>query len=210
MVYMKDSERAAQQIGIHRKHTGLHINLSEEFTAINVPEDLENAHRRIRKFLNFNKYALILFNPLLIRDFKKVFRCQLEEFRRLYQKEPSHMDGHQHMHLSSNMILQKILPEGIKIRRSFSFSSGQKSIVNRTYRSWIDRAISKRHQTADYFFTLPVHQSIEHFVRYAKLAKQKNVELMTHPEWEEDFNYLTSFAYKKALSNTKLSSYADL
>ena len=43
------------------------------------------------------------------------------------------------MHLATNVLAQRILPAGFKVRRSFSFQAGEKSSVNRWYRAAVDR-----------------------------------------------------------------------
>src|SRR5215470_19308992 len=157
MVFMTDSERASEAASGAGLDVGLHVNLSEEFSAGSVPKELRKAHDQIRRFLTAHKYALLIFNPLLIRQFEFVFATQLAEFNRLYGRSPSHLDGHQHLHLATNMLVQRVLPKGAKVRRSFSFRRGEKSFVNRWYRSMVDRSLMRRHHVTDYFFSLSDH-----------------------------------------------------
>jgi len=124
MVFMEDSVRAAglaREAGID---VGLHLNFSEEFTGPNVPADIGRSHAKIRRFLKSSKYALLLYHPFLQREFRSVVQAQLQEYATLFGEAPSHIDGHQHMHLCSNMLLQELIPSGSRVRRSFSFRRG--------------------------------------------------------------------------------------
>src|SRR4051812_42150594 len=112
MVFMEDSARAAELALASGIDVGLHINFSEEFTAEGVPAKLRAQHDRIRRFLKSSKYALLFYHPFLRRQFRGVYEAQHAEFVRLYRREPSHLDGHQHMHLASNVLIQRVLPGG--------------------------------------------------------------------------------------------------
>ena len=154
MVFMADSERAADIALSNNIPVGLHINLNEPFTGKISSEYIRSAQRRIAGFLNKNKYMQLLHNPFLARPIRDVFNAQLEEFCRLYRKSPSHFDGHQHMHLCTSMLIVAPIPRGEKIRRSFSFEGGEKSLVNRSYRACVNRRIRSRYRLTDYFFAL--------------------------------------------------------
>jgi chitin disaccharide deacetylase len=193
MVFMEDSERAA---GIAREHgidAGLHINLTQSFTGKTkaIPELVE-AHSRISRFLRSSKYARLLYHPFLAGSFRQVFSAQLDEFVRLYGRRPSHYDGHQHFHLCTNMVLGRLLPAGERVRRSFSFSAGEKSAINRAYRGWVDCRLAARHRLTDHFFSLSQQLKWGQIHRVTQLAQSSMVELMTHPAWEEEYRFLTA------------------
>ena len=146
MVFMADSLRGAElarQCGID---VGLHLNLNQEFTGEKVPDAIRARHMQVARFLNANRYAQIIYNPMLRAPLELLVRTQIEEFERLYGKAPSHIDGHQHMHLCANMVIANHLPARFKVRRSFSFRPGEKNWLNRAYRSWLDRRVCKRHR----------------------------------------------------------------
>src|SRR5947208_17082806 len=67
MVFMADSERAAELAIANGLETGLHLNFSDPFTNSRCPERLKDCHNRIVRFLRRNKYAPILYNPSLPR-----------------------------------------------------------------------------------------------------------------------------------------------
>jgi predicted glycoside hydrolase/deacetylase ChbG (UPF0249 family) len=210
MVFMEDSERAAQLILKSGIDVGLHLNFSERFTGGSIPERLHRSQARISRFLRAGTYALVLYNPLLREQFREVFQSQYSEFVRLYGHAPSHLDGHHHMHLASNMLIDEIMPFGAKVRRSFSFCHGERSFVNRLYRASVDRWLGRRHRLTDHFFALSRHPTFTRLQRVIKLAESSNVELMVHPEVREEYDLLMSDNYCSCLGNGRMAGYAEL
>jgi predicted glycoside hydrolase/deacetylase ChbG (UPF0249 family) len=207
MVFMEDSARAAEVALASGIEIGLHLNLSEAFSGRDVPWRLREDQDRVRRFLTKSKYALVVYHPLLAREFRDVCERQYAEFRRLYGRAPSHVDGHHHMHLASNVLFQRLLPRGAVVRRSFSFSSGERSVANRWYRAWVDRKLARRHRMCDRFLALSQHLSIERFRRVMLMAKRERVELMTHAQIAEEYRFLMSDAYGEAVAGACLSAH---
>jgi chitin disaccharide deacetylase len=210
MVFMEDSTRAAQLARDIKIDVGLHLNLSEDFTCLHVPDELRKAHTAIRRFLKANRYALVFYNPFLRQQFSLVLRAQTNEFARLYGKPPSHIDGHQHMHLCSNVLFDQLISTGTKVRRSFSFQRGEKSFVNRIYRSLVDRHLLKRHRITDYFFALSSNLSRERLKMLVRLATQHSVELMTHTELARERECLLGDEFAKLIASAPLGNYSLL
>lgn len=192
MVFMVDSARAADLAHGTPMPVGLHVNFTEPFNDANCPAELRRHQGRVARFLKMSKYALILFNPLLCESFRRLFAAQYDEFVRLYGRPPAHVDGHQHYHLCSNMLLQSIVPAGCRVRRSFSFTMWDKSWANRKYREWVDRRLAQHHPVTDYFFALSQNLQPERFEKILELAKTAQVELMTHPEKTPEYEFLLS------------------
>jgi predicted glycoside hydrolase/deacetylase ChbG (UPF0249 family) len=155
-----------------------------------------------------NKYAQLVYNPLLRKEFAYSYEAQAAEFVRLLGRPPSHIDGHHHMHLCANMLLSKIIPAGMKIRRNFSFWPGEKSLLNRTYRALVDRWLARRYQLPDYFFDLTQCMREKKLDRVAALAKSNNVELMTHPIVRMESEYLMSDQFQVMLQRLDVGGYA--
>jgi predicted glycoside hydrolase/deacetylase ChbG (UPF0249 family) len=210
MVFMEDSERAAELGLASGIDIGLHINFSERFSGKSVPEEVRQSQMRIRRFLRTSKYTLLLYNPFLRTEFCDVFQAQWSEFVRLYGRTPSHLDGHHHMHLASNVLLEGIIPTGTKVRKSFSFWPGEKSVVNQLYRVVVDHLLRRRHRITDYFFALAQHPTAARLERVIRLSMNSNVELMTHPQVREECDLLMSDDYGFALSRTRLARHEDL
>jgi predicted glycoside hydrolase/deacetylase ChbG (UPF0249 family) len=210
MVFMADSERAASLSKSTDLDIGLHLNLDERFTSPHVPMELRKQHESIVRFLNGGKYALLLYNPFLRKKFRSVYNAQEDEFIRLYGKPPSHIDGHRHMHLCSNMLIDTVIPAGHKVRRSFSFSRGEKGPLNRTYRGLVDQWLQGRYLLTDYFFSLGQCLQTKRLARVIELSRTTNVELMTHPHDAGEWAYLNSDDCLEMLGSVQKATYAQI
>jgi predicted glycoside hydrolase/deacetylase ChbG (UPF0249 family) len=208
MVFMEDSERAAELANDSDLDVGLHLNFSEEFTDSRCPGRLRDYHGRIVRFLMRNKYSQLLYNPFLRKEFAFSYEAQAGEFVRLFGRPPSHIDGHHHMHLCGNLLLSTVIPAGMKIRRNFSFWPGEKSWLNQTYRALVDRWLSRRYQLADYFFDLSQSVREKKLDRVIALAKASKVELMTHPIVRMESEYLMGNQFEAMLQRVEAGSYA--
>ena len=209
MVFMQDSERAARLTKDYElDDVGLHLNFSEEFTDKSCSETLKESQGRIIRFLKRGKYAQLLYNPFLRKTFACCYQAQVEEFVRLFEKLPSHIDGHHHMHLCANLLLSNMIPAGTKLRRNFSFWPGEKSMLNRTYRWLVDRWLACRYSLTDYFFDLTQCIQGKKLDRVAALAKSSNVELMTHPIVNPEEEYLMSDEFQVILQRLQIGGYA--
>lgn len=208
MVFMEDSERAAELARENRVDVGLHLNLDFRFTA-KVPASLSQSHERVVRFLTRNKYSALLYNPLLRKHFSCVYQAQVGEFQRLYGTSPSHVDGHHHKHLCANMLMDRIIPPGQKIRRNFSFWPGEKSLANRIYRRLVDGWLARTYRLTDFFFSLEQCLKGKRLGRVIELAKVANVELMTHPEKTAEYDFLMSEDYLELMRGIHLNPYAS-
>jgi chitin disaccharide deacetylase len=208
MVFMHDSQRAAELANNSDLDVGLHLNFSEEFTDGRCPRRLRDNHGRIVRFLRRNKYSQLLYNPFLRREFASSYAAQAGEFVRLFGKQPSHIDGHHHMHLCANVLLSNMIPAGTRLRRNFSFWPGEKSMLNRAYRWLVDRWLARRYRLADYFFDLTQCIDGKKLDRVAALAKSSHVELMTHPIVNAEEEYLMSDEFRELLQRLEIGGYA--
>ena len=210
MVFMEDAERGAALANETGVDAGLHVNLTEPFTGKNIPARLMESQERTRRFLKRSRRSLLVYNPFLCKDFNYLFEAQLEEFCRLYGRAPSHFDGHQHMHLCTNMLLDGVIPSGERVRRSFSFWPGEKGVVNRTYRKWVDSRLAKNYVMTDYFFSLARSLQANSLGRIVELAKRSAVELMTHPEKSEERAWLLGSRMPKTVQGLRTARYVEL
>lgn len=208
MVFMEDSERAAQIAGDRSVDAGLHLNLTTPFSASRVPAPLVERQRRLISYLRRHRLAQVVFHPGLARSFEYVVSAQLDEFRRLYGGAPQRVDGHHHMHLCANVLVQKLLPAGTLARRSFSFQAGEKGRINRLYRRWLDATLGRRHQLVDYLFALPPLDDAARLNRIVALARQSVVELETHPVNGAEYRFLTNGDFIRRAGDVTLASHA--
>lgn len=210
MVFMEDSIRAAVLAKETAIDVGLHLNFSERFSAVEDGSALAASQARVMKFLLKGRYASILYHPGLRSDFRFLFQAQLDEFTRLFDRPPSHFDGHHHLHLCANMLVDRILPAGCKVRRNFSFQPGEKGCLNRAYRSMVDRWLTRRCRSTEYLFALPLCVRSGSLRRVMELARTHNVELETHPEDSFDFEWLTSREGFRVASEVRIGTFAQL
>jgi chitin disaccharide deacetylase len=191
MVFMEDSERAAEIAREHSIDAGLHLNLTTGFSSSNTPSRLLECQREVAAYLTRHRLNQVVFHPGLVRSFEYVVAAQQAEYRRLYGKSAGRVDGHHHMHLCENVLLQGLLPRGIVVRRSFSFQRGEKGLVNRLYRQTIDRRLARRHHLVDFLFSLQPLKSLGRLERIRCLSRRFVVEVETHPINMDEFRFLT-------------------
>jgi predicted glycoside hydrolase/deacetylase ChbG (UPF0249 family) len=205
MVFMADSERAA---GIARERgleVGLHLNFTAPLSGEAVPASLAEHQQRIGGHLRRHRLAQIVFHPGLMRSFEYVTTAQMDEFRRLYGAAPERIDGHHHMHLCANVLIQRLLPAGTMVRRNFSFDRGEKSLGNHVYRSVVDRVLARRHWVTDYFFSLPPLEPESRLRRIYSLARQFAVEVETHPVNPDEHRYLAGGEFFRQIGDLRVA-----
>jgi predicted glycoside hydrolase/deacetylase ChbG (UPF0249 family) len=210
MVFMKDSGRSASLARKVELDLGLHLNLSEPFTGADVPRQSRADHERVVRFLGAHKYALLLYNPLLRKPFASAYRGQIDEFTRIYGRTPSHVDGHHHKHLCQNVLLGGVIPAGESVRRDFSYWPGERSPLTRAYRRFIDRSLERKYIVTRYFFSLRECLATGGLPRVFRLARSSDVELMTHPSNQVEYDYLMSDRHEDALSQLATGSYSTM
>jgi predicted glycoside hydrolase/deacetylase ChbG (UPF0249 family) len=210
MTFMADSNRAAelaQGVGID---LGLHLNLDQPFTGEVNSKLLREYQERVVRFLTSTRYSRCFYHPGLERQFRYVYEAQVDEFVRLYGRQPSHIDGHHHAHLCTNMLLDGIIPAQEKVRRNFSFKPGEKNIVNRAYRRLVDWSLARRYRVTDFFFSLSQCVQDNQLTRAFELSKRASVEVMTHPASPTEYAILMSDTCNWALSELDVGTYASL
>ena len=206
MVFMEDSERAAviaQERGIE---SGLHLNLTTPFSGRSCSSRLKEHQGKISRYLQRHRLAQVMFHPGLTSEFEYVVKAQLDEFDRLYGVAPVRLDGHHHMHLCANVVLQHLLPKDSIVRRNFSFEAGEKSVWNRGYRDCVDRMLKRRHRLADYFFSLPPLQPESRLKRIAMLARDWVVEVEAHPVNQSEYQFLTEGGILRFAEGVRVAS----
>ena len=205
MVFMEDSERAAGLARERDLETGLHINLTNPFTANGASPRLQEHLLKVQGYLKGHRLAQVVYHPGLASSFQYVVKSQIEEYERLYGAGPQRLDGHHHMHLCANVLLGRLLPAGTLVRPSFSFYSGEKSAGNRVYRALVNGLLARRNRSADYFFSLPPLEPAERIHRIFALAKTATVEVETHPVNPEEYRFLLGGGIQGFLKNVKVA-----
>ncbi len=166
--------------------------------------------KRVSQYLLRHRFSQIMFHPGLIRSFEYVVAAQRDEFSRLYGQEPERLDGHHHMHLCANVLFGGLLPQGTIIRRNFSFEHGEKSFGNRFYRQVMDRALSRRHRSTDFFFSIQPLAPLDRLQRIVNLSRHSVVEVETHPQDTAEHTFLTGDGIDNLVGNCAIASRYDV
>jgi predicted glycoside hydrolase/deacetylase ChbG (UPF0249 family) len=190
MVFMEDAERSAVLARKSGIDAGLHLNLTTQLSASYCPARVLDYQQQIAAHLLRHAFARVVFHPGLIRQFQYVVAAQIDEFCRLYGSEPKRIDGHHHIHLCTNVLLQGLLPSGTLVRRNFSFQPHEKGIVNRLYRKAVDRHLARSHHTTDYFFSLAPLDDPRRLQEIFSLGRGSVVEVETHPVNSAEYKFL--------------------
>lgn len=189
MVFMEDSERAAAIAAEHDVDAGLHLNFTTPFSNGKCQAGLVERQAKLSCYLRRSRLAQAMFHPGLASTFEYVVKAQLDEFGRLYGREPQRLDGHHHMHLCANVLMGGLLPAGTIVRRSFSFRPGEKSLGNRVYGNVADRMLARRHRMTEFFFSLPPFDT-DRLQEILSIAREAVVEGETHPVEDEEYRFL--------------------
>jgi chitin disaccharide deacetylase len=205
MVFMADSGRAATLAREHGIDTGLHLNLTTEFSGPEVPAALAEHQRRLARYLRRHRLSPAMFHPGLSGSFRTVVTAQIAEYRRRYGAEPNRIDGHHHMHLCANVLWAGLLPPHTAVRRNFSFRPGEKGRLNRLYRLAVDRILARRHRVTDFFFSMLPLDPAERLPRIFALARRFVVEMETHPINAPEYRYLTGGAMFDGLGDLSIA-----
>ena len=191
MVFMTDSERAADIACAHGIDAGLHLNLTTAFSAAGLPRLLAEHQHAVALHLRRSRFSRYVYHPGLTRSFDYVVTSQFEEFLRLYGDQPQRVDGHHHMHLCANVIMGRLLPRGLIIRRNFSFAHGEKSCVNRSARRCYDSLLSRRYRMVDALVALRPIRPSDRLAGIFSRACRESVEIETHPANADEYDFLT-------------------
>lgn len=189
MVFMEDSERAAAIARERGMNTGLHLNLTTPFSAPFCPPKLKDHQQELSHYLRRHSFARAAYYPWLGRSFNYVVNAQIEEYSRIYGKEPERLDGHHHMHLCANVLFRSLLPLGTIVRRHFSWEPREKPLRNLFFRKFTDALLARRHRLVDFFFSLPPLEPAR-LQRIFSLACHFVVEVETHPADPNEYRFL--------------------
>lgn len=210
MVFMNDSERSAPLALRAGIEVGLHINFTMPFSVDKVSSNIRDQHSKVASYLTKNKLAQIIYNPFLAGSFDFLFKSQLEEFKRLYGKEPDFYNGHHHMHLCANMLVGKVLQKGARVRRTFTFNQGDKNILNLLYRRRLDIIVARRFISTESLFSILPLQNYERLKNIFKRADNSNIEIEVHPENTDEINYLLSDPYMSLMESAHVGNFSKI
>jgi predicted glycoside hydrolase/deacetylase ChbG (UPF0249 family) len=225
MVYMKDSLRAAElaqagRLTIASEQTkagnagalsiGLHLNLTQAFEDPETPATVRERQARAVAYFAGVRLRRFTYNPRMSALVGACVADQLRRFLELFGRHPTHIDGHNHAHLSPTALLS--LPAGMAVRTSETHLRDGISLGSPIRRAR-HKAIAHRHRTTDYFFAIdrlgrsPDEADIKQLLGF---ADRSSVEIMTHPDRDSDFHLLMSDAWAHGLEQHALGSFREL
>ena len=210
MVFMKGSESAAELARAYLMETGLHLNFSLPFNGPGLSDRLCQYQSLTIRYFRHGRWFRYVYNPFLVRAFDFLFKSQYEEYYRLYQQEPTHIDGHHHLHLCMNMCVNHVIPFGLRVRRNFTFEKKEKSFGNRTYRRILGLWLARHYLCTDYFFGVEPEFDSLRMQRIISLSGFATVEVMVHAENPNTFRYLNSRKYHDLLSFAVIGNFGHL
>jgi hypothetical protein len=210
MVFMEGSLEGAALAREHGVDAGLHLNFTTPLSAPETPRQLAERQVVLGRYLRRHRLTQVVFHPGLMKTFDYVVSAQVDEFRRLYGTDPQRIDGHHHMHLCANVVLGRLLPAGIVVRRNFSFQPGEKGAWNRMYRRVVDSMLTKRHRLTDLLFALPPFEAPGRLDRILSLAGTSVVELETHPVDEPEYRFLRDGQVARRAKDVVISPFSTV
>lgn len=212
MVFMKDSERAAKIALEKGMDTGLHLNFTLAFST-DVSRRMRHCQDSIISFLTKNKFSQIIYNPFLKREFTYVYQKQVDEYCRLYKKDVTRIDGHNHMHLCSNVIWTYLIPKGTFVRRNYCFIKKEKGFFNKNYRTIVDLMLKKRYRCTDYFFNIQqivnTFQENDSIDTLKAILKNSLSEILVHPGQEIDYGIINSTMFDTIFSGVSRQGFEE-
>jgi predicted glycoside hydrolase/deacetylase ChbG (UPF0249 family) len=216
MVHMADSVRAAELARERGRPIGLHLNLTQPLDGPAVREATRERQRRLCAH-----FADLARRRWLLSPDRRVHRLiadgiadQLAEFRRLYGREPTHVDSHHHVHICPDVFLSRALRRGTRVRQTLSPVPGAERLgPGRAARAVKHELLARRFRTTDRFWRACEISPGVGAVALADaiaFARRRSVELMVHPSLHDERRRLLSADWLAPLADAPVSSYAEL
>ncbi len=204
MVRMRDTMRAATLAAEHGVPVGLHLNLTLPFADPAVPASVRERQRRLTEIFGSESWRDGGHERPAEQLVADVVNDQLECFREIFG-EPTHIDGHHHVHTHPAVV--EHLPTGLPIRPILSVPARVGA-----RRSTQERRLRRRFLCAETCFAFAdVHPSLGGTgLQALDRARRFSVEIMVHPRQEREHAALLSAAWREAISTLTLGSYAEL
>jgi len=210
MVHMADSDRAAELAVARGRPIGLHLNLDQAFDGPGVPPAVRARHDRVRAHFADLPRRRWTWEPRVHGLVRAAVADQLEAFRALYAREPTHVDSHHHAHVCPDAFLA--LPRGVKARTTLTPRPGSSAARVLAYRAKHAALRARLRTTASFHALSQLHPDLgggglEDVVAE---AARRPVEVMCHPGSEDQLAVLLTPGWRAAVDGAPLGSYAAL
>lgn len=213
MVFMHDSERAAALADQESLPVGLHLNLMERYTAERVARAIRRRQELVVSSFQVSQRPRWLADWKLSPRVRQCLEDQIDEFTHLYATAPTHVDGHQHGHLSTPVLRSLARDPRPSVRCSFTFRRGEKSALNRALRFTLNRYIRTRFHSTDRFYSIrALHPRLGGYGLEGALAESHrvDVEIMVHPGLRDELEILMSDDWSRMLAGVPVGSFMNL
>jgi chitin disaccharide deacetylase len=210
MMHMADSERAAARALELGLPTGLHLNLTQPYDGPAVQARAREMQARVvARFGHLRRRDRLLLNLAQWRSVRYCVEDQLECFRRLYEREPTHVDGHNHVHLNPAVLLA--IPAHLHVRTATHPPTPCTPIdLARLARH---AAIRARYGSTNLVFDVTaVHPRLggSGLERCLAIARRRSLELITHPAHVAQAGLLRSPEWIASIADLRLGTFEDL
>ena len=191
MVFRADSARAAAAARDAGLPTGLHLNLTEPFDAPAVPGAVRAAQERlVRAFASGLWWRRWTYDPRIRADVDLAVRAQIEEHHRVHTAAPTHLDGHNHVHATLNVLLAGAVGVGLPYRRVMIDNHAGVALGRAR-----QRVADRRFASTDRFLTMTgIFDAATAGASRAALGA-RTVEVMVHPAFAPERARLESAAW---------------
>jgi predicted glycoside hydrolase/deacetylase ChbG (UPF0249 family) len=139
-------------------------------------------------------------------------RDQLEAFVATYGADPTHFDGHQHIHVCPTVALSAPLAAIPRARPSFTYGRDERNIAKRVFRAGQNALLQSRFRIPAAFLGFEdVHPELGgRGLERLALARHAPLEIMTHPVRPAERPALLGAAWGEALATYRTGTYLDL
>lgn len=211
MMFMEDSQRAAALARSHGMPVGLHLNLTMTYTDPQ-PAPLAREHQaRLAELFATASRPHRSLHPTALHLVRDCVEDQLQQFHRLYGGPPTHIDGHNHAHLSASVMLSRALARGMRLRRAQNWppAAGLRARAGRRFRA---AALAGFRTTAWFTSIRSVHPRFggHGLSDLLELSRSESVEIMTHPGWDDELHVLLAPEWARSLQLYPLGSYEQV
>lgn len=220
MVFMPDSERAAEIATRRGLPVGLHLNLTEPFGDPHTPTAVRDRQLRAVEHLAGSggdghpgtaRLRKWIYDPTIRADVDRAIADQLERFEALYGRPPTHFDGHNYVDACPNVFLSRAIPAGSVIRNSLDCYPLVRSAMGRL-KGLRQRLRTRRLRSTGYLLHIAQLrlEGEEGPDPRLRLARSTSVEVMGHPDDEAELAALMSPTWERVLGEYELGSFADV
>ncbi|MGA9856302.1 MAG: ChbG/HpnK family deacetylase [Solirubrobacteraceae bacterium] len=213
MVWMRDSERAGALARDSPLALGLHLNLIEPYTAPDVPAAVAATQRRVVERIHTAGSRAFAYHPGWASDFRRCIADQLACFEQTYGQAPTHVDGHQHMHLLPNALFSGALAPVPRCRRPVNRPETESRPYKHALRDVQAAMVRLRFASTRWCFSI---RALEPALGGAGIeagigrAAADAVEIMVHPGWADEQTILLGDHWRAIVSGQRLGSFAEL